>query len=82
MGYTYILLCSNNTYYVGSTNELVRRMREHMNGLSKATMSKLPVKLVFSKEFQTLREARSYEYFIKRQRNRAFYEELINGPIV
>jgi predicted GIY-YIG superfamily endonuclease len=53
-----------------------------MNGLSKATKNKLPVKLVFVKEFLTLPEARSYEFFIKRQRNRTFYEKLIDGPIV
>ena len=82
MGYTYILLCSNDTYYVGSTNDLDRRIRDHMNGLSKTTKSKLPVKLVFSMKFESLSEARSFEYFIKRQRNRSFYEKLINGPVV
>lgn len=82
MGYTYILYCSDHTYYVGSTNNIDRRIADHQRGLSKATKGRLPVTLVFVKEFITLREARSYEHFIKKQRNKKFYEKLINGAIV
>ncbi len=31
-GYTYILFCSNGTYYTGSTKYLEKRMKQHWNG--------------------------------------------------
>ena len=78
----YILECSDGTYYVGSTNNLDRRLNDHEKGQSRYTKSRLPVKLVYNKEFDTLTKARKFEYFIKRQRNGEFYRKLINGAFV
>ncbi len=79
---SYILKCNDNTYYVGSTRNFDRRILEHEGGKSKYTKKKLPVELVFKKEFQSLKEARKFEDFIKKQRNRNFYNKLINGAFV
>lgn len=79
---TYILKCYDETYYVGSTNDMERRLEQHQTGQSKSTKNRRPIKLVFTKEFSALKEARSYEHFIKRQRNKVFYEKLIDGAIV
>ena len=47
-GYTYILLCSDGSYYTGSTNDLDRRIAEHMKGEgANYTRKRLPVKLVY-----------------------------------
>ena len=78
----YILECNDGTYYVGSTNNLQRRLKDHNTGQNIYTKSRLPAKLVYKKEFSTLTEARKYEYFIKRQRNKEFYKKLINGAFV
>jgi putative endonuclease len=54
----YILLCSDNSYYTGSTIDVVRRMWEHETGLgSNHTRRRLPVKLVYCEEFQRIDEA-------------------------
>lgn len=79
---TYILECSDKTYYVGSTNNLRRRLSDHENKQNRYTKFRLPIRLVYTKEFDTVKEARVYEYFIKRQRNREFYKELINAAFV
>ena len=79
---TYILECSDKTYYVGSTNNLKRRLRDHNARQNRHTKSRLPIKLVFTNEFSTLKEARNYEHFIKRQRNKEFYLKLIQGAFV
>lgn len=78
----YILKCVDDTYYVGSTNNMDRRLHQHNAGQSKSTKSRLPVELAFTKEFRTLKEARGFEHFIKRQRNKSFYEKLIQGAFV
>lgn len=79
---TYILKCKDGTFYVGSTNNLARRLGEHENGKNRYTKSRLPIKLVYRKTFDNVGEARKFEYFIKRQRNKKFYQKLIHGAFV
>ena len=78
----YILECKDGTFYVGSSNDFIRRLKEHNNGQNSYTKSRLPIKLVYKKEFNNISEARRFEYFVKRQRNKKFYLKLINGAFV
>ncbi len=81
MAVTYILLCSNGEYYVGSTTSLERRLKEHQSGRGgQFTSSHLPVELVYTEEYHTIEEA------YKRERQlhgwtRAKKKALINGDI-
>lgn len=45
--WVYILLCENNTYYTGFTNNLLKRYRSHIDGTGKCkyTRSFKPVKI-------------------------------------
>ena len=52
-GYMYILHCSDDTYYVGSTKNLNRRIHQHMSGNgAKHTRKRLPVKLVYVEYYE------------------------------
>lgn len=67
MNYTYILRCSDNTYYTGWTNNLEKRLQAHNSGRGgKYTRSRTPVDLVYYEEFETKEEAMSREFAIKR----------------
>jgi putative endonuclease len=50
--FVYILLCSDDSYYVGVTNDLERRLMEHQEGEkgSLYTSKRLPVQLVYSEK--------------------------------
>jgi putative endonuclease len=74
----YILLLCTGEYYVGSTNDIERRLAQHQAGKSIATKGKLPLKLLYSREYPTLAEARKAEYYIKRMKSRAFIEKFMN----
>lgn len=65
--FIYILECSDQTLYVGCTNNLERRLEQHNNSKSGAHYTKLrrPVKLLYSEIFNTLKEARRRESEIK-----------------
>lgn len=53
----YILKCSDESYYTGSTNNLVNRINEHNAGkYAGYTKARLPVKLVYSCEFYDPKE--------------------------
>ena len=57
-GYTYILLCSDGTYYTGSTIDLELRLKQHQNGEgSNHTKKHLPVVLVYYEEFSRIDKA-------------------------
>lgn len=77
MNYTYILKCSDDTYYTGWTNDLHRRVQNHNAGKgAKYTKTRLPVELVYYEEFATKQEAMKREYAIK-QLKKSKKEELI-----
>ena len=57
-GWVYILLCSDDSYYTGSTNNLELRLAQHQNGEgSNHTKKRLPVTLVYFEEFQRIEDA-------------------------
>lgn len=69
MNYTYIIKCSDNTYYTGWTNDLKKRINAHNKGQGgKYTKSRFPVSLVYFEEFPTKQEAQRREYAIKKMK--------------
>jgi putative endonuclease len=54
-GYVYILLCSDQSYYTGSTKYLDLRLNQHHDGIgSNYTSKRLPVKLVYIEEYDRI----------------------------
>jgi tRNA(Arg) A34 adenosine deaminase TadA/predicted GIY-YIG superfamily endonuclease len=74
----YILRCRDASYYVGHTDDLERRLREHHEGLIPGCYTRLkrPLELVFSEAFGTREEALAAELQVKRW-TRAKKEALI-----
>ena len=80
MNYLYILKSAKNSrYYVGSTNDLDRRLAEHDRGKTKYTKYAGPFDLVYQEKFDTLKQARQREYQIKKLKSRKYIEYLIAG---
>lgn len=67
MYFVYILQCADKSLYVGCTNDLAKRMRQHNESKLGAHYTKIrrPVTLKYSEEFKTLKEARRRETEIK-----------------
>lgn len=76
----YIIECIDNSYYVGLTNNLHQRMREHSDKQCSYTSSRLPLELKYSKGFSSINEAIMFEKQIKGW-SRAKKEALIDGDI-
>lgn len=63
---TYMLHCSDGSYYVGQTDDLARRVAEHEVGATSGyTAARRPVRLVWCEEFSTREEAKAAEARIK-----------------
>ena len=65
MFYVYVLKLFNNSLYIGYTNNLERRIDEHINGKSKYTQSKRPLKLVYYEAYFSEKDARKRERKLK-----------------
>ena len=79
MNYTYILRCSDNTFYTGWTNHLEERVKVHNAGRgAKYTRSRTPVELIYYEAFATKQQAKRREAEIKRY-SRKRKERLIEG---
>ncbi len=67
MYFTYILECADQSLYVGCTNDLERRMKQHNDSKWGAhyTKTRRPVTLLYHETFSTLREARQRETELK-----------------
>ena len=80
-GYTYILKCSDESYYTGSTNNLEERMEKHARGEgANFTRKRLPFELVYVEEFDRIDKAFYREKQIQGW-TRAKKEALIAGDI-
>ena len=66
--FVYILECADKTLYVGSTNNLEKRLHNHNNSKSGAHYTKIrrPVSLKYSESFQTKSEALKRECALKK----------------
>jgi putative endonuclease len=65
--FVYLLRCADGTLYCGWSTDPERRLRQHQAGrASRYTRSRLPVELIYSREFETRSEAMREEVRIKR----------------
>jgi len=82
MGILYILQSdSSGRFYIGSTDNLERRLSEHQRGQTPSTRGRGPWKLVHTEEFETLLEARRRELEIKRWKSSRLIRALISASV-
>jgi putative endonuclease len=78
MSFLYILeSLKNGRYYIGSTNDLVRRILEHNSGKTKSLRSIRPLKIVFQKEFENITDAKNAERKLKKMKSRVILQKII-----
>ena len=76
--WAYIVQCKYGTYYAGWTNDIKKRITAHNDGTgAKYLRGKGPVKLVYKKEYPTVKEAQAQERLIKKL-TRKQKEELLH----
>jgi len=71
----------DDSYYVGYSQDPEKRLLDHNLGKSRYTSKKTPWCLVYTEKYHTKTEALQREKFLKRQRNKQFYQKLIKKKI-
>jgi len=82
MAFVYILQSeTTGRFYIGSTDDLERRLAEHLRGHSPATRGHGPWKLVYKEQFDTIVEGRRREYEIKRWKSAKLIQALFRSSV-
>lgn len=69
--YVYVIISlKTDHWYIGSTNNLPRRVEEHNSGNTKSTRGRGPWELKYSKGYETKEEAQRMERKIKSWKNK------------
>jgi putative endonuclease len=80
MFYVYLIQSEvDSSFYIGYTSNLELRIKQHNNGESIYSRRKKPWKLVYSEEFENKTFALKRERFLKKQKNKDFYYQLIKS---
>ena len=66
MYYLYILQSiKDNGFYIGITENIGRRLKDHIYGKTKSTKNRKPFKIIYSEQFSNRAEARAREVELK-----------------
>ena len=83
MSFVYILKSiKDGRLYIGSTNDLERRLSEHRSGTTWTTKRLGDFNLVFSQEFQDATKARSIENRLKKMKRKDYLESIIKDGFI
>ncbi len=83
MYFVYVLKSTNfGTRYVGSTDSVEKRLKEHNSGASKYTSGRKPWTLVHTEEFSSKTEALRREKFLKTGQGRKWLDQKLYSGIV
>jgi len=77
--YVYLLISfKDQETYLGSTNDLGRRISEHNSGKCKSTKQRGPLKLIYSEEYDNIEDARVREKYLKTKNGRKELSNIFN----
>ncbi|KKS65326.1 MAG: Excinuclease abc c subunit domain protein [Parcubacteria group bacterium GW2011_GWA1_42_7] len=77
MYYAYVIENKAGKHYIGSTSDLVQRLRHHNSGANRSTKNKGPWIIVYSEEFADKKDAWLRERQIKKYKGGEAFKKLI-----
>ena len=81
-GYVYILKDKNGKVYVGSTDNLERRLKQHQNGHTQTTRNMDNFEIALKQEYESLDLARKIELKIKKLKRKDYIEKMIKDGYI
>ena len=82
MSFVYILKNEQGKYYIGSTIDIDKRIKQHLNGHTHSTKRLGNFVLVFSQKFESLQDARSVEYKLKKLKRKDYLDKIIEDGFI
>ncbi|MCA9404992.1 MAG: GIY-YIG nuclease family protein [Candidatus Omnitrophica bacterium] len=83
MAFVYILQSrKNGNYYIGSTDNIEQRIKQHQKGRVISTKGLLPVDIVFKQACDDIKTARLVEKRIKRLKRKDYIQKIIEDGYI
>ncbi|MEK6645498.1 MAG: GIY-YIG nuclease family protein [Candidatus Firestonebacteria bacterium] len=80
--YVYVLLSQKDSkFYIGFTNELERRLKEHEQGKNISTSKRLPVKLIYFEGHLSEDDAMRRENYFKTTKGKTTLRQILREGI-
>ena len=81
-GFLYILEDEKGKFYIGSTTDIKRRLKQHKSAHTKTTHRMKNPKLALIQEYGSLETARKIERKIKNLKRKDYIEKMINDGYI
>ena len=81
-GYVYMLQSAKGGYYVGSTDNVDRRLKQHLAGHTHTTRRMLSLRLVFVQRYNSLKTARSIEARLKKLKRKDYIARIVSDGFI
>lgn len=82
MSHVYILKSLDGRFYIGSTEDIDKRIRHHNSGGTPTTKRFGEVSLVLSQYYEDIKDARSVERKLKRLKRKDYIEKMIDDGFI
>ena len=83
MAFVYIIKSlTSEKYYIGSTSDIDRRLKQHISGHTHTTKRFGELKLVFSQEYDNLKDARVIERKLKKLKRKDYIKKIITDGFI
>ena len=78
MWYVYVLRSlKNGRHYVGMSQDVSRRLKEHNDGRTRSTKSRKPFEIVYTEECENREAARKRERYFKSGAGRRYLDKIL-----
>ena len=82
MYFVYILLLKNRNLYAGYTDNLKRRLTEHLAGKVKSTNHRRPLKLIYYEAFISKKDAKRREKYFKTTKGKSTLRLMLRETLI
>ena len=82
MFYVYVLLSlKDKKFYIGFTNDVERRLKEHNSGKNISTKSRLPLKLIYYEAHLSKADAERREKYFKTTKGKSTLKQMLRESL-
>ncbi len=83
MHYVYVFLSlKDEKFYIGFTNDLERRLKEHNSGKNISTKSRLPLKLFYYEAHLSKKDAARRERYFKTTKGKSTLKQMLRDSLM
>ena len=80
--YCYVLFSEKDKqFYIGSTNDLKRRLKEHQKGKNISTAKRLPLKLIYFEGHLSREDAERRERYFKTTKGKSTLRQIMRSSL-